>query len=243
MHLTLRRRSLASTRGVRVASVAAGLLAVSTVVLLTSALDRDHDRASAATTNQQSAAGSEAMSPAAGTVVSTSSSATRPRTVFVVGDSLTVGTQPWLGPALRKQGWRLTGVDARVGRPVAEGLRVLRRDRHALPPTVVIALGTNDLGASSSAVATWMKTARHILGQRRIVWVNLCLDDAQHPRLHDFRRLNAALARFAPRSAIQLADWCAYAQRHRIVPGGDGIHYGPSAYRQRAAFYARSLVA
>jgi lysophospholipase L1-like esterase len=161
--------------------------------------------------------------------------------VYVVGDSLTVGTEPWLRPDLRRRGWTLTGVSARVGRPVSEGLAVLRAHRTRLPRTIVIALGTNDLGAGRQTVRGWLRTARAILGHRRIVWVNLCLASAADPRLAAYRQLNASLDAYAPRFGVVVAHWCSYATARGIRPGPDGIHYPPGGYRSRAAFYARAI--
>jgi lysophospholipase L1-like esterase len=170
-------------------------------------------------------------------VAARSASLLQTRRVFVVGDSLTVGTEPWLRADISRRSWTLTGVDARVGRPVAEGLSVLRQRGPQLPSTVVIALGTNNLGASSQAVAGWLRQARAIAGNRRIIWVNLCLSPAV-PRLGSYRALNTLLAKLAPRHGVQVANWCAYALAHHISPGPDGIHYGPAGYQRRAAFYA-----
>lgn len=165
-----------------------------------------------------------------------------PRTVFVLGDSLTVGTEPWLGRALAHRGWSLVGVDARVGRAVPEGLAVLeRRARHRLPGTVLVALGTNDLGAAPSTVRSWLSRARAIVGHRRLVWVNLCLDPGVDPRLSAFRRIDTALQTYAPRFGVQVADWCTFATRHGITSGPDGIHYSLDGYRRRAAYYATVL--
>jgi lysophospholipase L1-like esterase len=106
---------------------------------------------------------------------------------------------------------------------------------------VIVALGTNDLGASPRTVASWLRAARQIVGARRLIWVNLCLNATAEPRLSGYRSINASLARFAPRYGVQLANWCGFATSHGISPGPDGIHYYPSAYRQRARFYAASL--
>jgi hypothetical protein len=161
--------------------------------------------------------------------------------VFVVGDSLTVGSRRWLPPALRAAGWTLGGVDARVGRPVAEGLAILRARGSRLPDDVVVALGTNDLRARQPEVMQWLRSARAAVGQRRLIWVNLCLDDSSAPRLSGFRRINAALARLAPQFGIEVADWCGYATAHGVAPGPDGIHYGRAGYRLRAQFYADAV--
>jgi lysophospholipase L1-like esterase len=182
-----------------------------------------------------------ALGTATVTVVSGARAAPPPHRVFVVGDSLTVGTQPWLRTAMQRRGWTLTGADARVGRPVSEGLAVLRAHRATLPPYVLIALGTNNLGATAQDVKSWLRSARQIAGTRPVAWVNLCLNDASQPRLRGFRIINAALLKYAPRFRITVADWCTYAGRHGVTNGPDGIHYGPGAYRVRAAFYARAV--
>ncbi|HET6794704.1 MAG TPA: hypothetical protein VFH45_09695 [Acidimicrobiales bacterium] len=155
-----------------------------------------------------------------------------------MGDSLTVGTEPWLGADLGRLGWSMTGVDARVGRGVAEGLAVLRLRAASLPPTVVVALGTNDYGDDPTVVVSWLRSVRAVAGGRRVVWVNLCPDDAIAPRLAPYRRINAALTRDGPAFGVQVADWCAFAGRNGLTPGPDGVHYRSAAYQQRAAFYA-----
>jgi len=167
--------------------------------------------------------------------------AVQPGPVFVVGDSLTVGAEPWLDGVLRSKGWRVTGVDARVGRGVGEGLDVLRSQGRALPATVLIALGTNNLRATPSEVAGWLRDARRIAGARRIVWVGLCLDDVLVPRLSTFRAMNRALSAAAPRFDVEVADWCGYAAARGIRTTYDGIHYDDYAYEWRAWFYGQAL--
>jgi len=187
------------------------------------------------------AAGGTGTSGASGSGQSTGASWSGPKDVFVVGDSLTVGTEPWLASDLGQQGWTLDGVDARVGRGVPEGLNILRDQSTPLPDTVVIALGTNNLGATSGDVLGWLRTARSIVGTRRLIWVNLCLADNAGPRLASYHQINAALNEYAADYAVKVADWCGYATRHDIFPGADGIHYAPADYRVRAAFYTATI--
>jgi lysophospholipase L1-like esterase len=160
-----------------------------------------------------------------------------PTDVFVVGDSLTVGTKPWLATEAAALGVHLTGVDARSGRPTAEGLAVLRREAPTLPGTVILALGTNDLGAPPEEVAGWLREARLLVGERRLIWVNLSLDPSRRVDLAPYRDINAALAANAGQFGIELADWDAWSRAHGIDTGGDGIHYDAPSYRQRARFY------
>lgn len=163
------------------------------------------------------------------------------REVFVVGDSLTEGAEPWLADAVAARGWVLSGVDARVGRPVPEGLTVLRRRARTLPPTVVVALGTNNLGASDADIEGWVSTARRIVGaDRRLVWVNVSAAGSPG-RIQRSREINAALAASARRWNVDVLDWEGWTRRHRIATKADGIHYEDGSYRLRALFYAAAL--
>lgn len=163
------------------------------------------------------------------------------RRVFVVGDSLTEGAEPWLGAAVAARGWTLTGIDARVGRTVPEGLAVLRRRARSLPPTVIVALGTNNLGASAADVEKWVSSARHIAGAgRRVVWVNLAVAGSPG-RVERGREINAALTDASRRWDVDVLDWAAWTRRNGVTTKVDGIHYEDGAYRLRALFYAGAL--
>ncbi|HET7652472.1 MAG TPA: hypothetical protein VFK42_05495 [Acidimicrobiales bacterium] len=161
--------------------------------------------------------------------------------VFVVGDSLTVGIEPWLADAVRARGWRLTGVDARVGRTVPEGLAVLKKRVRArtLPSTVIVALGTNNLGASDADIESWVSAARSIVGdERQLGWVNLSVAP---PRAERAREIDAALATSSRRWNVQILDWYGWTHRNGITNKADGIHYEDGVYRLRALFYAAAL--
>lgn len=163
------------------------------------------------------------------------------RRVFVLGDSLTEGAEPWLDDAVEARGWTLTAVDAEVGRTVPAGLAVLRRRARSLPPTVVVALGTNNLGASATEIDGWLASARRIVGaDRRLVWVNVSVAGSPG-RLARGREINAALARAGRRWDVDILDWDGWARRNRVTTRADGIHYEQGAYRLRALFYAGAL--
>ena len=216
----------------RVAAVTVALMLISAAVAYASADERSPTRTAVAATPVSTFAAPVVASRHARPL------RRRPGSVFVTGDSLTVGVEPWLGADLQHEGWRLDGVDARIGRPVAEGLQVLRDHATTLPGTVVVALGTNDLSTDPSMVASWLATAREIVGHRRLIWVNLCPDAAADPGLSSYRAINAALAADAPQYGVQVADWCAFAHAHGVTPGADHIHYTASGYQLRAQFYA-----
>lgn len=227
-------RSRTSTARLGAAGVTVTLAALATVWLWPAAAPA-HPAAATATTVRPVSAAATARSSTHPTATTGS------RRVFVVGDSLTLGTEPYLAAAMHRRGWTLTRVDARGGRPVNDGFAVLRTQRARLPQTVVIALGTNNLWQGPAAVPGWLRTARAIVGDRRLIWVNLCLNDKVASWLRPYRAIDAALRTDAPRYGVEVADWCGYATRHYISPGPDGIHYGPTDYRVRAAFYAAAV--
>jgi hypothetical protein len=180
-----------------------------------------------------------------------------PSPVHVIGDSLTVGTIVYGSPSYLRSAMghaHLTlaaAPSARVGRRVDEGLALLT----GVPQgrrTVLIALGTNDIGASARTAASWIRRAREVLGpEAEIFWVNLQLTG---PRFHNQTRVNAGLLAGArDDNARQVAsgsvgrthvlDWYSYARDHGVANRPDGIHYCPANYRVRATFYAESLAA
>jgi len=161
--------------------------------------------------------------------------------VYVVGDSLTVGVKPWLARDMAAHGVRLVGVDARVSRPVDEGLALLRSTGDRLPGTVVVALGTNNLSATRTQVEGWLRTARQLVGDRRLIWVNLTVDLAKAPHLDRFEQINATIAAIAPRYGIEVADWDRWSAEYGVTTRPDGIHYEDRAYRLRAWFYAAAV--
>ena len=164
------------------------------------------------------------------------------RPVFVVGDSLTVGAEPWLAGALGPWGWFPT-VDARVSRPTDEGLSILERERRkgGLPDTILVALGTNDLNATDAEVDGWLRDVRETAGpRRRVVWVNLHVAEG-HPARDRAEGINAALAEHAAKYDVEVADWQEWAEDREVEHRPDGIHYDERNYRMRASFYAIAL--
>jgi lysophospholipase L1-like esterase len=150
--------------------------------------------------------------------------------VLVLGDSLTVGVEPYL-PALLSG--RQVQFDARVGRTTEQGIASLAADPSELAPTVVVGLGTNDL-------TTATEFTRHIdelmarLGSRRVLWVNVARKG--------YADFDAALAAAAGRYAnLQLIDWATAYSQHPEVQAFDGIHATEDGYRLRAQLIASAL--
>lgn len=169
------------------------------------------------------------------------SRATRPK-VAVVGDSLTVELAELLDKKFSRQGWRLSWVDARVGRGTSEGLDILRT-RH-WEGTAVVALGTNDYSASEETVRSWIREASRIAGKsRRVAWINLHMDPDAKAGYANFRTINAHLkeaTRGVPN--VRVFDWAAFAAREGVSLGSDGVHYPWDTFPQRAFFYVAAAL-
>jgi hypothetical protein len=162
---------------------------------------------------------------------------------LVVGDSLTVAARRWLPEAGEDAGVGFVLVDARIGRPVEEGLERLVDLRASRADVVLVALGTNNIEATEEEVKGWVRDARAIVRQRRVIWVNLHLDPTSAPRLARYTDINRWLAEAAAQYGVELADWAAYAEEHDIRTLIDGVHYGDAESEQRAEFYAEVIAA
>ena len=155
--------------------------------------------------------------------------------VLYVGDSLGVGT----GPYLRQQ---LDGVpvtlDAEVGRPSGVGLDVLSSKISSADDVVVFDLGTNDDPANPGALAADLRAARQVAGDRCLVVATL-----NRPPLNGVSvdGLNRAVTSFAGRDPnAQLVDWHAAAASD---PGllVDGVHTDADGYALRAKLFAQAV--
>ena len=156
--------------------------------------------------------------------------------VLVVGDSLQVGSGPYLETAL---GALSSEIDHRTGRGSAEGLSVLRsrlRDDHA---AVVFDLGTNDDPGQPEALASNLAAAREAVGTRCLVVATIL-----RPAVNGVTDagLNAAVQRFADESpTVQLVDWRGLATGTPGTLYPDGIHARPEGYQARGRLLARAV--
>ena len=93
-----------------------------------------------------------------------------PSRMALVGDSLAVGIQAPLTNVL--SGWALT-TNARVGRPLAEGMGIVR-GMSERPPVLAISLFTNDApGAVSTLRAAVQETIDRQAGHGCVVWATI----------------------------------------------------------------------
>lgn len=152
----------------------------------------------------------------------------------LVGDSLNVGIEPYLGDELR--GWRLDAHD-RVGRATQEGIDELRSLGKGLEPVVVVSLGTNDADGSEPAFRRLVDEALVIVGPRRcLVWATVVRDGSARMGFNDV--LEDA------RSAhpnVRLVEWAALVGDDRDLLAGDLVHGTPQGYARRAKATADAI--
>lgn len=162
-------------------------------------------------------------------------SASAAASVLYVGDSLGVGTGPYLRDLL---GGTELEVDAEVGRPSGVGVETLRARISPEDDVVVFDLGTNDDPAAPQALASDLAAARSIAGERCLVVATLNRPPLNGVGVEGLNRAIEAFAAADPATAV--VDWHAEAQRD---PGllVDGIHSGPEGYSLRAQLFAEAI--
>ncbi len=157
--------------------------------------------------------------------------------VLVVGDSLEVGTSPYLRGLLR--GIPLT-VDAQTSRPSSTGVAILRSRLQSSDQVVVFDLGTNDDPAQPQVLAADLTAVRSIVGGRCVVVATL-----KRPPYNgvSIDGLNGAVRDFAVGSPpTQLVDWRAAALSTPGLLGPDGVHATATGYSTRAQLIAQGIL-
>jgi lysophospholipase L1-like esterase len=162
-------------------------------------------------------------------------SAAAPSRVLVVGDSLAVGLEPYLGAMLRPSDvvW-----DARSGRTTPQALPLLRaRLREETPRTVVLSLGTND-GSDPRRFADRIRRAlAAIPAGVCVVWV----DVNRPPRKGSYVALNQVLRDAARKDRrMVVVDWDRAVLTGRVTLP-DGLHPDPAGFRLRSRLIADAV--
>ena len=157
--------------------------------------------------------------------------------VLYVGDSLGVGTAPYLRSELGAGG---LDVDAEIGRPSGVGVDLLGSLIAPEHDVVVFDLGTNDDPGAPEALASDLAAARKIAGDRCIVVATL-----NRPPLNGVSvdGLNDALTSFASSDPnASLVDWhgAARSDPNLLI---DGIHSDGEGYALRARLVADAIAA
>ena len=157
------------------------------------------------------------------------------RNVLSYGDSLSVGTDLFLGRYLR--GWNLRS-SASISRHADEVPEALRAYGRALPRVIVVSAGTNDDPGRVSGFARIVRRTLAIAGPSRcVVWSTIVRPPYAGVSYAGYNRALATIARH--RGNLRVFDWVKMADAHRSWFGSDGVHPTATGYRARAAAIAR----
>jgi hypothetical protein len=159
------------------------------------------------------------------------------RRLLVNGDSLAVGTAPYLPRALRR--WRVIQSTA-ISRHAFEGPAVMRAFGRSLPRVIHISLGTNDDPRQVSTFRSAIRSVMQVAGPRRcVVWANIVRPPVAGASYAGFNRALAEESR--PRENLRVVNWARMVRQNPGWLAADGVHVTASAYQIRASAVARSV--
>lgn len=180
--------------------------------------------------------------------VSVPAAPTGPRTVTVVGDSLTVlGEQP-VRQTLSDAGW-FAALDAFPGRTTATQMSALQAAAARDNDATVIALGTNDALAIAHGERSFRQVdadiveALDLFGDRCVVWVIPDRDPERHG-VEAGAGVDAIVAREASRrDTVHIADLAGVLDAHPEYLDTDKVHFTGDGYEALASLMADALSA
>jgi hypothetical protein len=153
--------------------------------------------------------------------------------VLVVGDSLEVGSGPYLRRLL--PGVR---VDAEKGRTSSEGVRVLGAQLAPSDRVIVFPLGTNDHPSNAGGLAVNLAAVRELAGDRCVVVATL-----SRPPVGGVSAagLNRVVEGFAEQTGAQVADWRTVVASIPSLLVPDRVHATGEGYGVRATLLAEAV--
>ena len=159
------------------------------------------------------------------------------RSLLVVGDSLTVGTRPYLHRHLRR--WRIHQ-EVGISTQVTQGPGIMRRYGRHLPRVIFVNLGTNGDPRATGTFEGAIRRVMHIAGKHRcVVWSSIVRPPVAGA---SYARLNRVLAHQArKRKNLMLFRWVRMARAHPYWFGSDHVHVTATAYRIRAKAMAKQI--
>jgi lysophospholipase L1-like esterase len=178
-----------------------------------------------------------ALASSAGSARGEASGSAAAQALLDLGDSLSVGTAPYLRKRLRD--YRIDGLHD-VGLHAYDAAAIVARSPASLPPVLVISAGTND---DPRIVSTFIRAVSRVVtaagGRRCVVWPTIVRPPAVGAT---YDGLNRALSRAAARHRnLVLVDWVGMVRRHRSWLASDGVHVTVAGYRARAAAIATAV--
>jgi hypothetical protein len=156
-----------------------------------------------------------------------------PGTVLVVGDSLEVGSAPYLRQALPDVPLE---IDAEKGRSSRQGVAVLAEKLRPDHGTIVFPLGTNDLTADGLGAS--LAALQQLAGGRCVVVATISRPPLAGSPAAD---LNRVVEQFAVRTGAQLADWRSAVLALPGLLGRDRVHTTASGASLRGSLLAEAV--
>jgi lysophospholipase L1-like esterase len=159
------------------------------------------------------------------------------RRLLVNGDSLAVGTKPYIPREL--EGWRVKQSTA-VSRHAHEGADVMRSYGRRLPRVIHVSLGTNDDPSQVEGFRAAIDEVMEVAGERRcVVWTNIVRPPYKGT---SYAAYNRALAEEASaRDNLRVVNWARMVRRHPEWLAEDGVHVSAEGYKARARVVARHV--
>jgi lysophospholipase L1-like esterase len=159
------------------------------------------------------------------------------RRLFVDGDSLAVGTKPYIPRELN--GWKVTQ-SASVSRHAFEGADILRAYGSSLPRVIHVSLGTNDDPNQVGAFRAAIRDVMDVAGPHRcVVWTNIVRPAVAGASYAGFNRALAQESR--PRENLRVVNWVRMVRENPQWVVGDGVHVNVDGYQARAKAIAQSV--
>jgi hypothetical protein len=163
--------------------------------------------------------------------------ASRTRNLLVNGDSLAVGTAPYIPRALRR--WRVTQSTA-ISRHALEGASVMRAYGRGLPRVIHVSLGTNDDPRNLSGFRAAIREVMAVAGPRRcVVWANIVRPPVAGASYAGYNRVLRQESK--PRENLRVVDWARMVRQNPGWLAGDGVHVTATGYQYRASRVAESV--
>jgi NADH:ubiquinone oxidoreductase subunit len=159
------------------------------------------------------------------------------RGLLVNGDSLAVGTQPYLPRELRS--WKVVQSVA-VSRHAPEGAGVMRSYGRSLPRVIHVSLGTNDDPRAVSSFRDSIRAVMNAAGPRRcVVWTNIVRPPVAGASYAGYNHALAEESR--SRETLRVVNWARMVRENPQWLVGDGVHVSAEGYEARARAVARSV--
>jgi hypothetical protein len=160
------------------------------------------------------------------------------RALVLVGDSLAVGVRSLLPTLLT--GWRVK-VDARTGRPLAEGMDIVAGTPLPSDGSTVLAISlfTNDDPTHARELEAAVRASLAQVGPNGcVLWATIV-----RPPLNgvSYEAANSLLRRLADRDErLRIVPWAEEVAARPSLLAADGVHATPQGYQARAQLYARA---